>query len=103
TALTFPYTTLFRSNDAINVAGDDVSNVEAAGGIRGENKKPGSRVGTAPGGIPIHSGGMSCEQARARYIEEINVGGPKGQADLTTNQFGAVLNNGSYISASGTP
>jgi hypothetical protein len=90
-------------NDAINVAGDDGISVDSAGGLKGQNKKPGSRVGTAPGGIPILSGGMSCEQARARYIEEINVGGPKGQADLTANQFGNVLNNGSYISGCGTP
>jgi hypothetical protein len=46
---------------------------------------------------------MTCEQARARYIEEINVGGPKGQADLTANQFGGVLNNGSYIVGCGAP
>jgi hypothetical protein len=89
-------------NDAINIAGDNGINVESAGGIRGEGKKPGSRVGTV-GGIPILAGGMSCEQARARYIEEINVGGPKGQADLTAGQFGSVLNNGSYITGCGTP
>jgi hypothetical protein len=90
-------------NDAINVASDDGISVESAGGIKGQNKKPGSRVGTAPGGIPILSGGMSCEQARARYVEEINIGGPKGQADLTANQFGGVLNNGGYIIACGAP
>jgi eukaryotic-like serine/threonine-protein kinase len=90
-------------NDAINVAGDNGINIESAGGIRGQGKKPGSRVGTAAGGIPILSGGMSCEQARARYIEEISIGGPKGQADLTANQFGSVLNNGSYITGCGTP
>jgi len=90
-------------SDAIEVAGDNGVNVESAGGIRGANRRPGSRVGTAPGGIPILSGGMSCEQARARYIEEINVGGPRGQADLTANQFGSVLNSGSYIIGCGTP
>jgi eukaryotic-like serine/threonine-protein kinase len=90
-------------NDAINVEGDNGIAVESADGIKGERKKPGSRVGTAAGGIPILAGGMSCEQARARYIEEINVGGPKGQADLTAGQFGNVLNNGSYISGCGTP
>jgi hypothetical protein len=90
-------------NDAINVAGDDGISVDGAGNIKGQGKKPGSRVGTAAGGIPILSGGMSCEQARARYIEEISIGGPKGQADLTAGQFGNVLNNGSYIQACGTP
>ncbi len=90
-------------SDAIDVLGEDGISADSQGGIKGQSKKPGSRVGTAPGGIPILSGGMSCEQARARYIEEINVGGPKGQADLTANQFGSVLNNGSYITGCGTP
>lgn len=90
-------------NDAIEVAGDNGINVESAGNIKGQGKKPGARLGTGPGGIPILSGGMTCEQARARYIEEINVGGPKGQADLTANQFGGVLNNGSYIVGCGAP
>jgi hypothetical protein len=89
-------------NDAINVEGVDGITVDSDGTIKGQGKKPGSRVGTV-GGIPILAGGMSCEQARARYIEEINVGGPKGQADLTAGQFGSVLNNGSYITGCGTP
>jgi hypothetical protein len=89
-------------NDAINVEGDNGITVDSDGNIKGQGKKPGSRVGTV-GGIPILAGGMSCEQARARYVEEINVGGPKGQADLTANQFGSVLNNGSYITGCGTP
>jgi hypothetical protein len=90
-------------NDAIEVAGEDGISVDGAGNIKGQGKKPGSRLGTGPGGIPILSGGMSCEQARARYVEEISIGGPKGQADLTANQFGSVLNNGSYIVGCGTP
>jgi eukaryotic-like serine/threonine-protein kinase len=91
-------------NDAINVAGDDGISVESAGGIKGEGrKKAGARVGTAPGGIPILAGGMSCEQAADRYNEEINIGGPRGQADLTANQFAGVLSNGAYIQGCGTP
>jgi hypothetical protein len=91
-------------NDSIDVQGEDGIAVESAGGLKGAaHKKPGGRIGTGPGGIPILAGGMSCEQARARYVEEINIGGPKGQADLTANQFGAVLNNGAYIVACGTP
>jgi hypothetical protein len=46
---------------------------------------------------------MSCEQARARYVEEMTIGQAQKQADLTANQLGAVLNNGSYIVACGTP
>ena len=90
-------------NDAIAVAGDDGINVNLAGGLKGEKKKAGARVGTGPGGIPILSGGMSCEQARARYIEEMTIGQAQKQADLTANQLGQVLNNGSYIVACGTP
>jgi hypothetical protein len=90
-------------NDAIAVEGEQGINIESAGGLKGEGKKAGARVGTGPGGIPILAGGMSCEQARARYIEEINIGGARGQADLTAGQFAGVLNNGAYIVACGTP
>ncbi len=91
-------------NDAIAVAGDLGINVEAAGGLKGEGKKGGGRVaGRGPGGIPILAGGMSCEQARAAYVEEINIGGAKGQADLTAGQFASVLNNGNYVTGCGTP
>jgi hypothetical protein len=90
--------------DTFDIQGEDGIAVESAGGLKGAaQKKPGGRIGTGPGGIPILAGGMSCEQARARYVEEINIGGPKGQADLTAGQLGAVLNNGSYIVACGTP
>jgi hypothetical protein len=92
-------------SDAIEVAGDEGLSVDVAGGLKGDKTKgkPGARVGTAAGGFPILSGGMSCEQARARYIEEISIGGKQGQADLTAGQLGQVLNNGSYIIACGTP
>ncbi len=90
-------------SDAIEVAGEDGINVEVSGGLKGEKKKPGSRLGTGPGGIPFLAGGMSCEQARDRYVEEITVGQAQKQADLTANQLGAVLNNGSYLNACGTP
>jgi eukaryotic-like serine/threonine-protein kinase len=91
--------------DTIDVQGENGIAVESAGGLKGiAGKKGGGRGATmGPGGIPILSGGMSCEAARAKYVEEINIGGPKGQADLTANQLGAVLNNGSYIVACGTP
>jgi len=90
-------------NDAIAVEGEQGINIESAGGLKGEGKKAGARVGTGPGGIPFLAGGMSCEGARARYVEEINIGGGKGQADLTAGQFAGVLNNGAYIVACGTP
>ena len=46
---------------------------------------------------------MSCEAAQARYVEEIRVGGPKMQADITRAQYGAVLNRGGYFSHCGVP
>jgi hypothetical protein len=55
------------------------------------------------GGFPILGGGQSCESAQAAYVEEMSMGGPKGQADLTAGQYGAVLNRGSYFAHCGVP
>lgn len=99
---------VFRSvgtkSDAIAVYADEGIAIETDAGIKGATRKSptGGRAATA-GGVPQLGGGMSCEQARDRYIEEINIGGGKGQADLTQGQLGAVLNNGTYIAACGTP
>ena len=90
-------------NDAIRLAEEQGISVEAAGGLKGQNRK---NVGARPGGGgggPVIPSGLSCEAARAKYIEEISIGGAKGQADLTAGQFASVLNNGSYITACGTP
>jgi hypothetical protein len=46
---------------------------------------------------------MSCEAAQAAYVEEMNVGGPRGQADLTAGQFGSILNRGTYFAHCGVP
>jgi hypothetical protein len=88
--------------DELAIATDQGVNAESAGGIKGRGKKT-TGHGAVAGNFPALAGGMSCEQARAKYIEEINVGGPRGQADLTAGQFGAILNNGSYVGACGTP
>jgi hypothetical protein len=91
-------------NDAIRLAEEQGISVEAAGGLKGQNRK---NVGARPGGGgggPVIPGGLSCEGARAKYVEEISIGGPKGgQADLTAGHFASVLNNGSYIVGCGTP
>jgi hypothetical protein len=91
-------------NDAIRLAEEQAISVESAGGLKGQNRKG---VGAHPGGGgggPVIPSGLSCEGARAKYVEEISIGGPKGgQADLTAGQFASVLNNGSYINACGTP
>jgi eukaryotic-like serine/threonine-protein kinase len=49
------------------------------------------------------SDGMTCEQARDQYVEEINVGGPGAAADLKAEDFAAVLNNGSYLGPCDVP
>ena len=88
-------------SEELAIAADQGVNVDSAGGIKGRGKKAATHAGG--GNAPVLPGGMSCEQARAKYVEEISVGGPRGQADLTAGQFGAVLNNGAYIGACGTP
>ena len=52
-------------NDAIAVEGEQGINIESAGGLKGEGKKAGARVGTGPGGIPFLAGGMSCGRTRS--------------------------------------
>ncbi|HMJ52171.1 MAG TPA: hypothetical protein VK540_08845 [Polyangiaceae bacterium] len=89
-------------NDAIQMANEQGISVESAGGLKGQNRK-GVAARPGGGGGPGLPSGLSCEGARAKYIEEISIGGPKGQADLTAGQFASVLNNGSYISGCGTP
>lgn len=92
--------------DDIDVHGDTASNVEVDGGLSGGKRRgggAGSRVIGKSGGIPILGGGMSCEAAQSAYVEEMNVGGPRGQADITAGQYGSVLNRGSYFGHCGVP
>jgi len=94
-----------QKNDSIIVQEASQSSVETNEGLTG--KKTGSgkrgRVVGSQGGIPILGGGMSCEGAQAAYVEEMSIGGPKGQADLTAGQYGSILNSGSYFSHCGIP
>jgi hypothetical protein len=92
-------------NDDIAVHGDTASNVEVDGGLSGSRRPGGggSRVIGRSGGVPILGGGMSCETAQAAYVEEMNVGGPRGQADITAGQYGSILNRGSYFAHCGVP
>lgn len=98
---------VFRSvgttSDVIAVHADDGIAIETDAGIQGKAapKRRAGAAGTRAAG-PHYPAGLSCEQARDRYVEEIKMGG-QGQADLTAGQFGSVLNNGSYIAACGTP
>ncbi len=81
--------------------------VEFDGGLKSAQRaRPtggGGFVGGGGGGLPVLAGGMSCEAARDKYVEEIRIGGGNAQADLTAGQFGSVLNSGSYVVACGTP
>jgi hypothetical protein len=95
-------------SDDIAVHGDNATNVELSGGLKGGAKagggtgKPGV-VGVS-NGIPILGGGMSCEGAIAAYKgDEINIGGGQKQADLTAGAYGSILNKGSYFAHCGAP
>jgi hypothetical protein len=94
-----------RQSDEIAVQSDTLSNVEVDGGLTSSKKGGGGggRVVGKSGGFPILGGGMSCEAARNAYVEEMSMGGPKGQADLTAGQYGSVLNRGSYFGHCGVP
>ncbi len=92
-------------DDRIAVQGDSVTSIETDAGLKVPKKRGGSRGGVIgrQGGYPVLGGGMSCEAAQAKYVEEINVGGPRGQADITRAQYAAVLNRGGYFSHCGVP
>jgi hypothetical protein len=94
-----------RRSDEVAVQADSLSNIEVDGGLTSTRKggKGGARVLGKSGGFPILGGGQSCESAQAAYVEEMTMGGPKGQADLTAGQYGAVLNRGSYFGHCGVP
>jgi hypothetical protein len=91
--------------DTVAVQSDTVTNVDAEGNLnvpKGAKGKGGRVVGSA-GGIPILGGGMSCEAAQSAYVEEMNVGGPKGPADITASQYGSIMNGGGYLNGCGLP
>ncbi len=94
-----------RQSDEIAVQSEALSNIEVDGGLTSSKKGGGggARVLGKSGGFPILGGGQSCESAQAAYVEEMSMGGPKGQADLTAGQYGAVLNRGSYFAHCGVP
>lgn len=92
------------TSDQLQVQGDTASNVELEGGLLGKSRRTaGPRARGKSGGFPALAGGMSCEAARASYVEEMSIGGPRGQADITGGQYGSILNRGSYFSHCGVP
>ncbi|MFO7180432.1 MAG: hypothetical protein DIU78_017160 [Pseudomonadota bacterium] len=91
-------------SDEIDVHGESAQNVEVESELDTSKVKKRKKVGRkSSDGTPILSGGMSCEAAQAAYVEEMNVGGPRGQADITAGQYGAILNRGTYFAHCGIP
>ena len=93
-------------NDEVAVQVESQSNVELDAGLNSTKKKGGGgggRVVGHSGGFPILGGGQSCESAQASYVEEMSVGGPRGQADITGGQYAAILNRGSYFAHCNVP
>lgn len=83
---------------------DDPSAVDLSGGgsLKGGKKATaGARKGGGGGGAGF-VGGMSYEQARASYNQEITMGG-KGVPDLTNAQLEAPMKSVSFISGCGAP
>lgn len=97
-------------SDRVAVQSETNIDIDIDGGVKlpaNAKKSGGGRGGVVShsGGIPILAGGMSCEGAIAAYKgDEYDMGGgAKKQADLTAGQYGAVLNNGSYLNSCGVP
>jgi eukaryotic-like serine/threonine-protein kinase len=93
-----------RTNDEVAVQADTLSNVEIEGDLKSTKKVGGggAKVTGKSGGFPILGGGQSCESAQAAYIEEMSMSGG-GQKDITSSQYGAALNRGSYFAHCGVP
>jgi hypothetical protein len=95
-------------HERVAVQTDSVSNLEIDAGLNVAKKAAGGKRGGvvgSSGGFPQLGGGMSCEAAQAAYVEEWNLsqGTGKGRPDLTAGQYGAVLNNGSYLGGCNVP
>ncbi|MBK9263388.1 MAG: hypothetical protein IPM54_26735 [Polyangiaceae bacterium] len=85
------------------VQGDKVVTVDVDGGLSGSNKSGGPNAGGGSfnsGGRPVLAGGMSCEGAQAKYVEDYSKDAPP---DLTAGAYGNVLNRGTYLNACGVP
>jgi hypothetical protein len=93
-----------QKSDEVAIQKETLTNVETDAGLDvPKRRKGGGRVVGRSGKYPILGGGMSCEAARAAYVEEMNVGGPKGPADITGGQYGSILNSGRYFAGCGVP
>jgi hypothetical protein len=86
------------------VQGNQAVNIESSANLAGgSSAKPGAGRpggGVGPGNHPIVPGGLSCEGAQARYVLDYDKSAPP---DLSANAYGAVLNNGRYLTGCGVP
>jgi hypothetical protein len=90
---------------ATEVQGDKALVVDVDGGLaarKGSGGPGGPSLGggVGPGNHPILAGGMSCEGARSKYIEDYDKAAPP---DLSAGAYGAVLNKGTYLNSCGVP
>jgi hypothetical protein len=88
--------------------------LSACGGSNGASpavRPPEPVVPNSPGRGPMEpigagkgsSDGVTCEQARDSYVEEVSVGAKGGQADLVASDFAAILNKGTYLDPCAVP
>jgi len=87
------------------VQGEGAVSIDIDGGLGASTKKPGPGGpmpggGVGPGNHPVLPGGMSCEGARAKYVEDYDKAAPP---DLSAGAYGAVLNKGTYLNSCGVP
>jgi hypothetical protein len=89
---------------ALEVQGQSADSIDVDAGLAAGKKTPGGGPvaggGVGAGGHPVLPGGMSCEGARARYVEDYDKAAPP---DLSANAYGAVLNKGTYLNGCGVP
>ena len=83
---------------SINIAGSGLRGGKTVGDVSPGSGVAGARAGG--GSYPQLAGGMSCEGARARYVEDFDKAAPP---DLSANAFGSVLNKGTYLNSCGVP
>jgi hypothetical protein len=91
---------------ALEVHDQTATAVDIDGGLGKSKSGAGAGVGgprpAGGGSYPVLGGGMSCESAQSRYVEEYKMGN-MGPADLTAGAYGNVLNRGSYLNSCGVP
>ncbi|MGK4004578.1 hypothetical protein WMF31_18235 [Sorangium sp. So ce1036] len=87
---------------AVRDATDRVA-IEVDAGLGGAKAARAGRARPSGGGsYPTLGGGLSCEAAQSRYVEEYKLGN-NGPPDLTAGAYGNVLNRGTYLNACNVP